>query len=421
MDDKARARSLLDAWKGDAYRYGTGVLDAAGGMAAGFGGRALLVASMRHPALRDAVEASLRKAGVAFRTAPAAKPNAPREDVYRLATYVLQYRPEVIVAVGGGSTIDACKAADALAVLGGEESAEIDAYFGTGLVSAALGRTRRTLVPLVAVQTCASSASHLTKYSNITDPVAGQKKLIVDEALVPPKAVFDYGVSVGVPLGVTRDGILDAVSHTFEAYCGAKDGNRSLLEEIAVTALELCLAYGPRLVRDLSDREAREAIGLASDLGGYAIMTGATSGAHLTSFSLVDLVGHGTACGLMNPYYIPYYEPAIHRQLAVVGAVFERYGYGKASSLSGRPLALEVARAMRAFFRDLGSPVTLRELSGYTPQVAERALQAAKDPQLAMKLRNMPVPMEPGEVDTYLRPILRAAETGDLSLVRAKG
>ena len=47
-------------------------------------------------------------------------------------------------------------------------------------------------MPVVAVETAASSGAHLTKYSNITDPVTGQKKLIIDEAIVPPASVFDY-------------------------------------------------------------------------------------------------------------------------------------------------------------------------------------------------------------------------------------
>jgi alcohol dehydrogenase len=53
------------------------------------------------------------------------------------------------------------------------------------VVSDALAKTNTTLIPVIAVQTSASSGAHLTKYSNITDPVVGQKKLIVDDALIP--------------------------------------------------------------------------------------------------------------------------------------------------------------------------------------------------------------------------------------------
>ena len=57
--------------------------------------------------------------------------------------------------------------------------------------------------PFMAVQTSASSDAHLTKYSNITDPVTGQKKLIVDDAIVPPASLFDYDVTASIPVPVT--------------------------------------------------------------------------------------------------------------------------------------------------------------------------------------------------------------------------
>src|SRR5690606_22016588 len=168
--------------------------------------------------------------------------------------------------------------------------------------------------------------------------------------------------------------------------------------------------------------EAREAIGLATDLGGYAIMIGGTSGAHLTSFSLVDIVAHGTACGIMNPYYAVYYGKAIQEQLKVVGSVFAAHGYIDAdlSKLSGRDLSLAVAEGMVAFGKSIGAPTKLSDIKGFTEGHITRALNAAKDPQLEMKLKNMPVPMTAADVDTYMAPILRAAATGDMSVIKEK-
>ncbi len=60
---------------------------------------------------------------------------------------------------------------------------------------------------------------------------------------------------------------------------------------------------------------AREALCLATDLGGYAIMLGGTNGGHLTSFSLVDILTHGRACALMNPYYTVFFAPAVEGPL----------------------------------------------------------------------------------------------------------
>ena len=72
---------------------------------------------------------------------------------------------------------------------------------------------------------------------------------------------------------------------------------------------------------------------------------------------------------------------------------------------------------MRAF----GYPTTLAELPGFAEHHIDKALLAAGDPQLSMKLGNMPIALATGEVDRYMGPILRAALTGDLDLVRDYG
>ena len=220
MDQMKRAYELLAQWKGDSYVHGLGVLDQVGPLAAQFGKRALVVSNTTYmKPVADRVVEYLKAAGVELAggvIAPDAKPNAPREDVYRLESYILHTKPDSIVVIGGGSSIDAVKAANALASLGGKVSPEIDHYFGTNVVSDALASTNTTLIPVIAVQTSASSGAHLTKYSNITDPVVGQKKLIVDNALVPTVGLFDYETTVSMPISVTIDGALDAIAHTFE-------------------------------------------------------------------------------------------------------------------------------------------------------------------------------------------------------------
>jgi alcohol dehydrogenase len=418
-----RAYALLKDWKGDRYIFGLDVMPRLGELAAPFGGRALVVSNMEYlKTTVDAVEDSLRKASIALVTdkpVPDARPNAPREDVYRITTYILHHRPDFLVAVGGGSTIDACKAAALLSVLGKEFSPEIDRYFGTGAVSDALKATGQKMLPVVAVQTSASSGAHLTKYANITDPVIGQKKLIVDDAITPAAALFDYRTTVSMPLSVTIDGALDAIAHTYEVFLGAKPHYFDLSKELAQTAISLVLEFTPRVIQNPQDLRAREALCLATDLGGFAIMIGGTSGAHLTSFSLVDIAAHGTACGLMNPYYTVFYAPAIQPQLRTLAALFHAHGLLSADELAsqGRNLALAVAQGMMKFSRSIGAPVSLNELPGFNERHVERILNAAKDPQLKMKLQNMPVPLTVENVERYMEPLIRAAMEGDVSLI----
>ena len=149
---------------------------------------------------------------------------------------------------------------------------------------------------------------------------------------------------------------------------------------------------------------------------------GGTSGGHLTSFSLVDLTAHGVACGLMNPYYAVFYAPKIQKQLGVIGSVLFRHGFitDDMAGLSERGRAEAVARGLIAFERSIGAPASLRELEGFTDAHIDRILSAAKDPQLSMKLKNMPVSMTGDDVDAYMAPIIHAAADGDLSLIKWK-
>ncbi len=423
MELQKKAAKLLKDYKGENYAFGLGVIDKIGEFASQYGKTALVIGNEKYmKSVNDKAVAFLNTHGVSLAggsIVPDAAPNAPREDVYRIESYILHYQPDCIIAIGGGSTIDACKAANILASLG-EFSPEIDTYFGTGLVSEALEKTRKNLIPLIAVQTAASSGAHLTKYSNITDPVVGQKKLIVDEAIIPKKAVFDYAVTESMPVGVTIDGALDAVAHCVEVFFGTGPAKFELLKEVAECGVSLVVQNAAKVIKNPHDLEARQALGLAADLGGYSIMIGGTNGAHLTSFSLVDLTSHGRACGIMNPYYTVFFAPSVERQLHVVGQIFKREGFISTDlhNLKGRELGIVVAEGMVAFNESIGSPTKLSDLPGFSEEHITRALTAAKDPQLEMKLKNMPVPLTASQVDEFMGPILNAAKTGDFSLIK---
>ncbi len=415
-----QARALLREFKGDRYLYGAGVLGRVGDVVAPLGKRAALVRDTfpGSDGFVHTIRASMATAAVQVAgEISGAGPNAPRGDLFRIAAQIKALDPDVIVSFGGGSTIDATKAAEVLHTLGGE----IDSYFGTGLVTQALARSGKPLTPHVAIQTAASSGAHLTKYSNITDVSSGQKKLIVDEAVVPGRPVFDYEVTYGAPAGLTADGALDGISHSLEVLYGVvgKPAYQQM-QRLASVGIGLVVSYLERAMAESRDAQAREALCLATDLGAYAIMVGGTNGAHLTSFSLVDVTSHGRACAVMNPYYTVFFAPVIEPALRLVGQVYRDAGLTDADldRLSGRALGEAVAEAMFALSRRIGFPTRLADLPAFTDAHIERALTAAKDPQLKMKLENMPIPLTLDMVDEYMGPVLRAARDGDLSLIR---
>jgi alcohol dehydrogenase class IV len=420
MPEPAQARELIREFKGESYIFGAGALSATGRLTASIGSRAMVVCAGHAGAgeLLQQIEDSLESCRVeVLAQVPGARPNAPREDVLRLSEHMVEQRPDVLVAVGGGSNIDAAKAAGVLATLGGP----MDRFFGMGQVSQELANRREELIPMVAVQTASSSSAHLTKYANITDLEAGQKKLIVDEAIVPAGAVFQYDVTTSMPPAFTADGALDGLSHLVEVLYGAAGrAHYGLAARIAEVGVGLIVNNVERAVSEPTDLEAREALGLGTDLGGYAITIGGTNGGHLTSFSLVDILSHGRACAITNPYYTVFFAPAIQEPLRLLGRIYARAGLTTADvdSLSGRDLGVAVAEAMLTLSERIGFPTTLGQVDGFSEAHIERALAAAKDPQLRMKLENMPVPLSAELIDDYMGPILEAANCGDLALIK---
>ena len=162
MSDFSKAQALLREFKGDSYLYGAGVLPRVGGVIASLGKRPVLVRDT-FPGSETFVQ-TIRSAATLARApligeVDGAGPNAPREDLFRIADALKDLDPDVIVSFGGGSTIDATKAGEVLRTLGGG----IDDYFGTGQVTQALAGSGKTLTPHVAIQTAASAGAHQTK------------------------------------------------------------------------------------------------------------------------------------------------------------------------------------------------------------------------------------------------------------------
>ncbi len=435
---KEKAKKILFDWKGNTYAFGEGALKKVGLFAKSIGEKALIAVadlgqSWVEPVRRE-VENSLKDYDIKYLIILGAAPNTPRDDLYRIAMHLSRSQAEMIIAVGGGSTIDACKAAAILVTYSPHEvmkalyvdeniAGTIEPYFGVGKVSKVKEATKRSVLPNIAVQTAASSAAHLTKGSNITDLATNQKKLIVDEAIYPAAAAFDYSVTLNSPKSLTIDGGLDGISHVWEVLTGAVSyPEYTRLKEATEISMRLIIYGLKKANQDPKDIEARTALGLGTDIAGFVLMhgPGGTHGPHLGSFSLVDIMSHGRACALLNPYYTVLFADATQDALKMAASVFKDSGYidQEISHLSGRALGMAVAKAMITFWKELGFPTTLKEAGAAESHIL-RMLNAAKNPQLNMKLQQMPIPMnaDKGDVDKLMKPTLEAAFYGDFNLI----
>ena len=445
-----KAAKLLQDWKSGSYAFGIddSVYNHVGLSAQKIGKTALLVvADLGKDWIESTlkkVQASLIKYGIDYQTILGAGPNAPREDVYRIALAASMTKPDSIISVGGGSTIDAAKAASSLATFSPEErinflgvslqeSSGIEPYFGVGRITEIVKKTGKKIIPVIAVQAAASSGAHLTKYANITDPVKGIKKLEVDYAHVPVAAAFDFRTSMSSPISLKIDGALDGIAHCWEVLMGATDKSYySLICSIATTAIELIVQALPIAIAEPDNVNAHIALGLGTDLGGYAIMVeknnpetgnierGGTNGGHLGSFQLTDYLSHGRACALLNPYYTVLFANSIEHQSRLIGKIYQKYNYISKTvdldKLSGRELSVTLAMGMIELSKRVGFPSTLKEANVPHERIAIMVEQS-ENPQLASKLQNMPVAMDSnkGDVREYILPTLEAAYTGNLS------
>jgi len=348
---------------------------------------------------------------------PPVRPNAPLEDVLQLAATLKKVAPEAVLVASGGSGIDGAKASLVLAFLEGE----IENYFGLGKVSQLLSSQKVSFPPLFALQTAAGSAAHLTKYSNITNWSLRQKKLIIDEAIIPRGAMFDYSLTTTMPPSLTLDGALDGLSHCLEVYLGARENpDFSSLETICLTGIELVLLALPQAIISPDNKEARLLLGLATDLGGYAIMLGGTNAGHLSSFALVDILPHGRACGLLNPYFLIPFSLAIPRQLKKLAEVLAKYKLiaSYPGKIAPPSLAYVIAQGLQYFYQQVGFPQSFKEIPGYTSAHLERLLEMVANPQLRSKLQNMPLPLTSETAHKLFTEVFQAAEKGDLSRLR---
>lgn len=423
MDElKDRARELLTEFKGNAYAFGPGAIVEAGRMVARMGDRVLLARSDSAHAngMLDGLQHALDRAGIEIAsTVHGAAVNTPVQDVERVRADILRARPDAVVALGGSSLIDGVKASAVLAALEGS----CEDYYGTGKVSEAAARAGRSPVPVMAVQTVAGSAAHLTPSANVTDLSTMQKRVIADEACVPPLAIFDYNATLTCGPELTKAGAFDGICHLVEVYLGLResDPHYERAEEVCLTGLELLVAALPGVVKLPGCEKCRETVGLGTDLGGYALTLGSTNGPHLNSFSLVDVMDHGRAAAVLLPYYVCMFAPAVAPKLVRVGSIYQEYGCidteDELETMEPIELGRTVALGMAELTRQVGFPVSLGEVAGVTDVHVERMLKMAKDPTLAGKMAAMPVPLVGEDVDRCMGSVIVAALAGDLDLV----
>jgi len=400
----AEAEKILKAWKPTRILFGEGTALRVGEVVKRYGDRTLLVIgknSIRNSGALDRALQSLKKNSVSCKMVEGVEPNPSKETVYRIAYHLLAGNFSSLLAIGGGSVIDAAKAAG---ILGTIKEGEIDDYFGVGMVSKKLKR----IMDLIAVPTTSGTGSELTKFSVITDSWLHVKKLIFDIAIVPTEAIVDPELTYSCENHVSRVTGLDAMTHLMEGYFNNVDETADAeANQRALIGLKLLLEGLPRVLKDGQDREARRMMSLASTLGGSVLFYKQAGLPHLNSFSWSNVMDHGEAVAVMLPYYSAYYAPNIADKMKKVAELM--------SIPESKDLTEDFVQGLFKFYKKVNFPLTLKEFKNFSEDLIDKAVRDAS--QNRMKLEASPRPVPPEKSEEVLHTIIEGAYQGTIKKI----
>ncbi len=200
--------------------------------------------------------------------------------------------PRVIVALGGGSVIDAAKV---LAVSGGD-FARVRRFLETGA-----GAEDLSALPIIAVPTTAGTGSAVTRWAAVWDTEAGTKYSLSRPSLYPEHALVDPELLLGLPQALTISTALDALSHALESLWNVNANPVSRI--YAVTAARELLSSLPQAAEELGNIELRCRVARAALMAGLAFSNTKTALAHALSYAITldHGVVHGIACSFSLP------------------------------------------------------------------------------------------------------------------------
>ena len=282
----------------------------------------------------------------------------------RAAEAAKAMQADVVVAIGGGSSIDAGKSAALLVTNGGH----LKDYAG-------VGKVRTPTLPLIAVPTTAGTGSEVTVFAVMSDPANNEKFTISSPLIAPRVAILDPEVTVKLPPSITAFTGMDALTHAVEAYGSALA--QPATDALAIHAMKIIFDNLPIAVFRPDNINARQSMMQGALLAGVAFNNAYLGLAHAIASPLGGHfhVPHGLANAVMLPHVMEFNLPAAVGRYAEIA---------KALGLGGpndhpRALADKAVSAITALARDIGIPKRLKDVGAredYLPLVAHDALKS---------------------------------------------
>jgi len=350
--------------------FGSGVAQQVGECVKDLKGRKVFLVTDKTVAGLDAfkdVEKSLKEKGIDYCIYAEVDPNPTDIQVEKGAKLYKKEGADVLVAVGGGSSIDSAKAIGILVNNGGS----IRDYAGVDLF-------KNPIPPLIAIPTTAGTGSEVSIWAVITNTKDNYKMAPGGWKLLPKVALVDPLMMVSMPPLVTAATGMDALSHAIEAYCSPWAMPQT--DAVAMAAIRLIVKYLGPAVANGSNMEAREGMAMGSLEAGMAFSSAGCGGIHALGHQLSTQceMPHGMAMAIMMPPVMKFNIIAcIDRFVDIAVAMGEQV-----EGLSKREAAEKAPLAVRHLVKSVGLPTTLSEYGVDRKLIPNLAKWALKDGDL---------------------------------------
>lgn len=393
--------------------FGVGQRRALAGYAKALGSRALVVTDQRLSADADFLQlvGALKQAGLQIRVFDGTIAELPVECITRAVDAGKALGADLVIAVGGGSCMDAAKVAAVLLTHGGR----ISDYYGEFKVPG-------PVLPLISLPTTSGTGSEVTPVAVVTDPDRAVKVGVASPHIISHTAICDPELTYSCPPGLTAVSGADALTHAIEAFTTIRRqpagsivhehvflGKNVLSDHYALLAISHIAASLKRAYDNGGDTEARERLMLGATMAGLAFGTAGTAAAHAVQYPIGAMTHtpHGAGVAVMMPYVMEFNRGHCEPELAEIGQAMGLAAAGSVSQQAGATID-----AVEALFASVRIPKTIADLGivrSQLPTVAEQAMGSAR------LIKNNPRPIELGTMTI----LVEASFTGDRASLRA--
>ena len=272
------------------------------------------------------------------------RPNPTTDNVDECVQLMREIDADFAIALGGGSPMDCCKAACAIA----KGNDKIRSYHSEGKAI-----NSDEAIPMIAVTTTSGTASEVTNISVLTDVEKNLKNPMNDPAMYPKIAIIDPELTLTVPPQVTASTGLDVLAHAVESYWATI--HQPVCSACSIYAARLVFAWLEKAYNNPDDLEAREKMAEASIVAGVAFSHPRTTGSHACSFPLTNIYGvpHGEACAFTLDYFLKFnakYADADGR----ITALAKDCGFETPNDMADEITAMKKRMGMRCTLKEIG-------------------------------------------------------------------